>query len=96
MEFNFFNSIQNLIINWIFNNKEFYQNYLGTLETDQTKLISFIIDIVSFGIPFLIISTVFIIPIYFLFKAFNRTIRQINTNVITEESGGYREKRKKK
>lgn len=92
---NIFESINNVIINWIFSNKDFYSNYIAS-ENLQTKLISFIIDFTSFIIPFGLFVLVFAIPVYFLIKAFTKVIKQLNTNVITAEGESRREKRKKK
>lgn len=92
---NIFESINNVIINWIFLNKDFYSNYIAS-ENLQTKLISFIIDFTSFIIPFGLFILVFAIPVYFLIKAFTKVIKQLNTNVITAEGESRREKRKKK
>lgn len=93
---NFFQLFNDLFINFIFQNRENYVNFIGNLENYQQQAISFIIDFLSFAIPLVIILSIFIIPMYFTIKAFNGVIKNFRTNATTEDFYEKRTKRKKR
>lgn len=93
---NFFQLFNDLFINFIFQNRENYIAFIGNLENYQQQTISFIIDFLSFAIPLVIILSIFIIPMYFLIKAFNGVIKNFRTNATTEDFYEKRTKRKKR
>ena len=92
---NFFELIKNALIDYIFLDLNFYNEYIGTMETFQTQLISFTIDFLAFSIPLFLIVLIFAIPLYFILKAFNKVIKTMRTNVYVEEERESRFKRKK-
>jgi hypothetical protein len=91
---NFFDTIKNALIEYIFFDLNFYESFIGNYETFQQKTISFLIDFISFIVPLSIVAIIFIIPLYFILKAFNKLIKSFRTNVVSEEKE-TRFKRKK-
>lgn len=92
---NFFELLKNAFISFIFENMDNYLVYIGTAENFEQKLISFLIDFISFLIPLSIIFSIFIIAFYVIGKAFNKVIKTMRTNVYVEEERMPRSKRKK-
>lgn len=89
-----FNDIKTALVTFIFQNMDNYSAFIGDLETFNQGFISFIIDFISFIVPLSILISIFVIPFYFILKAFNKVIKNLRTNVITEEERFVRKKRK--
>lgn len=91
---NFFQLLKEGFVSFIFENMDNYNSIIGNLEFDHQKFIAFIVESLSFIIPMIILLSIFIIPFYFILVAFNKVIKNLRTNVVTEETPRFKRKKR--
>lgn len=91
---NIYEEIRDTLINILFGPNGYYESLLesGLL---QNKLITFLTDVIPYLMLLTIIFGIFYIPFHFIFKLFNRIVREVNTNAVSQEKESTTRKTRK-
>ena len=82
---NFYESIRNIFIEFLFNSDTYYDSLLNS-DNIQNHLITFCVDIIPFLILIAIILASLFIPFFAFYKVYTHINKELTTNVISKEN----------